>query len=181
MRIPGGGKFLGLIGLALTFLKPFFAGGIIILLADRNDKIAAAAILLLMVFDIFDGVLFGHSPYSANTKLERLRRWGDSIGDRFAIHTVLVSMILLSGLPIGFYVVALVRDILIGAVFAYGYTSHTLVERPNLSSRLASFSVGLMAIAWLTAGMGAALACAGPTILFGSIGLAQYYKTMRTA
>jgi len=172
-------KTLGIVGIALTFFKLPLAGGIVALLLIQNDGLAATSIFLLMIFDIFDGVLFRYSTYSANIKLGKLRRSADSIGDVLVVNAVLITMIFSYDFPVGFYLITLVRSALAGALAVRAHTLGKPIWKTNLSSRLAAFSTGLMAIAWLLGETGASYFCAGLIVIFGAIGLAQHYKTIQ--
>lgn len=163
-------------GLVLTFLKPFNIVLVLwLILYDRNWP-AAAAIMWLMICDIFDGFFFRRSSLASDKKLLWFRRVFDVAGDRVAIEAVLVIMIIRLSFPLYLYVVEGIREVFLLGIWLHGYRVRRPLREPNLLSRISTFAVGLMAMAWLTfPGVAAWLLI--PVVAFGVPGARQYYRT----
>lgn len=167
-----------MLGLALTILKPFNAGLVVWLVLSGNNYCAAGAIIWLMLCDIFDGYFFRRSHLAPNKRLRWFRRVFDVTGDHLAIETVLIIMVIRLDFPITWYATEVARQLMLLAIWLYGYQMKRPLREPNLSSRISNLSVGLMAVGWLTfpAATGWLLI---PMIGFGLPGLYQYYRTIK--
>ncbi len=174
-----GKRLVGWLGIFLTFLKPIFTLGVIVLITYDHPGSASLSIFGLMVSDIFDGVLFRHSTLASNSKLSILRRAADIIGDRIAIDGVFLTMVHISNFPFYIYGIEITRQIIIAALVFYGWKNLRPIRNPNLPSRIATFCVGLMAIAWLTLHPALTFITLSLAGLFGTIGIYQYYKTIQ--
>lgn len=170
-----GGKLLGLTGIALTFLKPVFGWLVVFLIAKQNTGSAATGIALLMVSDIFDGVLFRRSPYAANATLGTVRRVADAVGDIASVIIVLVAMMVFSGFPLWLSFIPLAHALVILALMIYGRAARKPWSM-NMPTRLAGANIGLMAIFWLLGVPYTTYACAGLTVFFAGVNLIQYRR-----
>lgn len=164
-------------GLILTLIKPFNSAFVLWFIINNNNWLAAIAIAWLMLCDIFDGYFFRRSPWGEDKKLLWFRRVFDVACDRVAIEAVLMIMIIYLQFPIYLYITEGVREIFLVSIWLYGYRTGKPLREPNLFSRLSTFSVGLMAIAWLTFPRIAAW-CLIPIILFGIPGAKKYYQAV---
>ena len=167
-------------GLVLTFLKPFNTALVLWLIWTDQKLAGAASIAFLMLCDIYDGYFFRLSPLASNKKLLWFRRVFDVAGDRVAIETVLIILILRFNFPLYLYGVEGVREIFLLGIWIYGYRVKRPLREPNLLSRISTFSVGLMAMAWLTIPNWAPWLLI-PIVGFGIPGAMQYYRTITRA
>lgn len=159
-------------------MKPFIAGLVVYLLLENMSHAAALVILLLMLSDIFDGVLFRRSKMALKVGLPRLRRIVDIIGDKISVHTLSIVMMLHNHFPWYFYTIILIRDLLLLSIWLYGMKSGQPLGEPNLFSRLSMLCVGFVAISWLT------LPVLTAWFLFLGVGFAipgifQYWRTTK--
>ena len=166
-----------MLGLILTFLKPFNTALVLWLILSGSNWLAAMAIMWLMICDILDGFFFRRSSFKANKKLFWFRRVFDVVLDRVATEAVLVTMIVCLNFPLYLYFTEGVREFFLLGAWLYGLKARRPLREPNLFSRISAFNVGLMAIAWLIVPK-AAVWLLIPVIAFGIPGLRQYYWTI---
>lgn len=164
-------------GLALTFIKPLITGLILYFLFHHTGNVAAIIILFLMLCDIFDGILFRQSKLGLNAKLAWFRRVFDVLGDRFALLTVLIFMVIYYRFPLYLCIVVGVREffLLVGWICSIKIKKQHI--EPNLPSRLSTLSIGLMVISWLIIPTLTSWFLL-PIIGFGIIGFYKYFQTL---
>lgn len=167
-------------GLFLTFLKPLNTASVLWFILSGSNWLAATAIVWLMVCDIFDGFFFRRSSFSRSKNLSRFRRAFDVALDHIAIEAVLVVMVVHLNFPLYFYVIELIRDVILVGLLLYSYKVRRPLWEPNLLSRISALAVGLMATAWLIA-PAAAVWFLIPIVVFGIFGSRQYYRAIAMA
>ncbi len=168
---------LGWVGLGLTFLKPLEAILIIALIVFESNFSASILILLLMIIDLFDGMIFERSTPQMVEKYGWLRRKADAIGDRLSIWSVFLTLIFLASMPFFVYGLVLVREVILMGVTYYGYKkTGRWLPKVNDWSRATSFLVGLLAIAWLSAWIGAVGFLWTLVFFVGIVSLVVHYR-----
>lgn len=135
--------------------------------------------MLIVIADIFDGVMFRASPLVANIRLGWIRRVADAVGDRLVVQAVLIAMIFYSRMPVWFYLIATARELTVAGMVGYSQITKQPVKKPNMASRLAVALQAIMAISWLTAGFTAALISSILLVIFGVAGGWQYWQGIR--
>ncbi|MFH1173207.1 MAG: CDP-alcohol phosphatidyltransferase family protein [bacterium] len=163
----------------LTLLKPVHALVVVYFILNNHNYWASGVLMWLMVVDMFDGWLFNISALSSNQKLKLFRRIFNTTGDYVSVQTVLIIMINFLDFPIYLYSIELIREIVLLVILFSGWISKKqLPLGANLMARIAIFSVGLMAIAWLIYPE-LAKWCLIPIIIFGLIGTKKHYLTTK--
>lgn len=173
-------KFLGLLGFLLTIIKPLYVLIAVYFIVYRFTLLATLLIIIIIVSDIFDGVLFRKSNLTSNENLTKLRRIIDIIGDRIAIEGIMISLIIYTKLPIYYYLIILLRDIVLLVIVVYGHVVNNPLRKPNLPSRLAMLCGGLIGITWLNSLPLLSGVFLGGLIFLGSWGAKNYYRTIKT-
>ncbi len=175
------GKITGWFGFVLTMVKPIFGIAVVYLVATNSSKTAAVGIFIIVVADIFDGVMFRASSLADNYRLGRIRRVADVIGDRLVVQAVLIAMVFFTDLPVRFYLIATARELGIAGIVGYSQLTKNPIKEPNMASRVAVACQAAMAICWLTAGFTASLVAIALLVGFGLIGGWQYSQVLRKA
>jgi phosphatidylglycerophosphate synthase len=168
-----------MLGLTLTLLKPFNIIIIAWLILIDKAWLAAVAIIWFMISDIYDGFLFKRSSLAYNEKLFWFRRVFDTIWDRIAIAIVLIILIIHLNFPLYLYIAEIIREILLFSIWLYGYINKNPIKEPNIYSRISTFSLGLISISWLVMPY-IAIWFLVPMILFGILGIKNYYAAVRS-
>ncbi|MBI2626685.1 MAG: hypothetical protein HYW77_00355 [Parcubacteria group bacterium] len=136
-------------------------------------------ILVIVVSDILDGVLFRMSNFRSNVRLTKLRRIFDIVGDRIAIDGVMITLIFYTQLPSHYYFIELIREIILIVVVIWSYMIHNPLKEPNLPSRLSAFCAGGVAIAWLNSFLFLSNLFLVGLVVLGVWGIFIYYKTIK--
>lgn len=165
----------GATGFTMTLVKPAWAWGIVYFI-PRSNVAVGISIIILMIWDNLNGVLFRRSWLADYNWLRWLRRCLDAGGDRFVIHFVLVMMITLANFPLTFYMVVLVRElILLAVVSSFSFYAGRLVG-PNWWSRSGTICIGLTAISWLLLPK-ACIFFLVLMVILAAIGIGKYIQT----
>lgn len=175
------GQLIGWLGFILTVLKPGFGVVVAYLVFMRLSQAAAVGIFCIALVDIFDGVLFRASALATNSRLGRIRRILDAVGDRLVVQIVSLALVFWGGLPLGFYLLATSTELVKAAIVGYSQFTRQPIREPNMPARVALALVGVMAIAWLILGFNATLITAGALSVCTIIASHRYYKTIATA
>ncbi len=138
----------GVLGLVMTLLKPVWAF-IIVWSLVYPRLVSGIVIVILMIWDNLNGVLFRRSWLAGYYWLSRLRRIIDAGGDRFTIHFVCVMMIFRAGFPVAYYGQILVRELTLVLVVTLTSFGSGRIINPNWWSKSGTICIGCTGISWL--------------------------------
>lgn len=137
---------------------------------------AAALVTISMVVDVLDGVVFNYSRFAESRELRDSRRLLDAASDRLLIGMTVVVMYAVGALD-GFLVSAfLVREFVLSTIVAVPFVKSREVVSPNLLSKGASVSIGLIVIS-VCFGMQSAASIIFPLFLIlATSGCVRHYR-----
>ena len=134
------------LGFLLTFAKIPFAL-LAVSLVMRNRSLALSALIIVaIVFDVLDGVIFGCSRLCSNRALRERRRIWDSCLDRVFMFSVLVPAVVVMHFPTTVFALVTVRELVVWVVTALPYLNSGFVHKPNLPSKLGATLAGFTVI-----------------------------------
>lgn len=168
---------IGWLGIQLTWFKVVVAGAIAIMITGYNYHLASLGILVWMIIDIFDGVLFRMAPVVFQEDYGLQRRVADALADRACVCLVLSAAIKAADLPVYIYGVEMVREVVLISIIGRSWVRRHPILGPNNVSRAAGFSTGLATMAWLVSQPEIAITCITLTGVLGAVGLWKYHKT----
>ncbi|HEY4321939.1 MAG TPA: CDP-alcohol phosphatidyltransferase family protein [Gemmatimonadales bacterium] len=160
-------------GFALTFIKLPLALIISLAILASHTWTAVAGIALIVVVDIFDGVVFGTSIYRDVASLRRSRRVLDAVTDRVIIGGVALALAFSGALPAIALAVVVAREVVLISLVTVPFYRDRTIRKPNLISRTATATGGLIAISCLVLPSGTLPALAAYGVL-SILGFALY-------
>jgi phosphatidylglycerophosphate synthase len=170
---------LGWLGVLLTLLKLLICWTILSLIINAQNSLASVGIFCLMISDILDGIIFRKSTPEIQRQFGLVRRVMDAVGDRICICLVFLAMIQETDLPLYIYGVELAREVSLISIIGYSWATARPIKEPNLPSRIATFLLGLTAIAWLNTWANLSIILINFVALIGALGLWRYYQSAR--
>lgn len=131
---------------ALCGLKVALALAVPVFLMTGQSGPAAIATTLAIVADIADGIVFKRSTLHAERHWRDRRRIFDAATDRIVVAAVLTPLFLLGAIPVAFFALVTVRELLTALAVGVPYLRSGLVYSPNLAARTSLLLVGVQAI-----------------------------------
>lgn len=166
---------LALVSVLMTASK--FPGTIaLVYFVMRGDLLACGiGILVFIIVDIYDGVLFRRTALGRDPSKRRIRALLDVHSDRFLILGVGTSMFILTDISSFAFWTFMGREALLGILLAAPFYRHNIVYAPNLLSRIATAAMGVYA-AFFGFGVGrpVLLVCLWIFVIAGSVGTVRY-------
>ena len=137
------------LGFALTLAKIPLSLCMVILVLSGHLFAVDILIVLAIILDILDGVVFNNSAYSKHRHLRECRRIWDSILDRVLIWTTLTSAVIALNFPLWLFGTVFARELAVTVVTIRPYLKTGFVHAPNLATKIGATMIGAQMI-WHT-------------------------------
>ncbi len=155
-------------GIAILTRYPFF------------KEITISCILLVMVLDIYDGILFNKSLMAEEKYWRIKRRLFDSFADRIIVQIGCISLLMIDKAFFLFYLVILAREIIVSGYCVSVYKKNILIY-PKKVAKLAAFMVAATIIIYLTTNFFVTSCTATIMFLLGLAARNEYKNSLKSS
>jgi hypothetical protein len=126
---------------------------IVLFLYQHNLVAVNAMVVLSIIIDIGDGIIFNKSRFAENRYLRESRRIWDGTLDRFIIWTTLLFALITIHFPLTLFTIIMVREFAVCLTTGLPYIRHAFVHSPNLPSKLGAVLIAAQLISFNQAAM----------------------------
>ncbi len=168
-----------IISFSMTFIRiilVLYASLLIMTSISETKYQICFLILLVMLFDYYDGLFFKKSQMNEIKTLRIKRRLFDSFADRFIIHIGSLSLLIMDINFLPVYAAILIRELLISGYCVVRYKQQFLIY-PKKIAKLGSFFVGLTVIAHLILGLSLIILTTSIMLTISLFALLEYHNS----
>jgi phosphatidylglycerophosphate synthase len=144
--------FPAILSFGITLLRCFFAvtASIMIITSDQISSISVSMLIFaIVVFDLFDGVLFRQSSLANSTFWKRCRRIIDSAADRFCVQVVCLALLSQNSAFTIFYLLITLKEIANALPCIIEYRNSRRLLEPKMFAKISTASIGFLVISFL--------------------------------
>lgn len=160
------------------FLIALFAGVSVLYKQENYQALTSLSILLIVIFDYYDGVFFDKSNLSKQKEWRIRRRILDSVADRVIIQIICFSLLIADGTFLWPYLAILSRELILSSYLVRLFKRNILVY-PKFIAKLACGTVALCVLAYLTT-PSLSTVFIGSMLLMSFFSLQEYRDTFKS-
>lgn len=138
----------GTISFIMTFCRLIFAFIAFFLIFLHHWEIIIFLVIMIIIFDQFDGVIFRISSLKNNKIWAYRRRIIDSIIDRLCIHIICIGLIIIEQKFLPIYIAIFIKEFLTSYPCIKAFLNNELLQ-PSIYSKISTVAVGLLVITFI--------------------------------
>ncbi|MFI5251283.1 MAG: hypothetical protein ACHQQQ_02530 [Bacteroidota bacterium] len=170
----------GVVSYGATLIRLGIAAAVAVIIigdVNWNKVVVSLGIVLVMVLDYLDGILFSRSVMNNDKSWRIRRRIVDSVIDRIVIQAVCIPLVLIYNSFQPFFLIILAREVFMSTFLTRVFARNILIY-PSKVSRLSMIMIGITVIAYALNYSNVAVLAATLMIGFSLISFQEYKKRL---